>query len=369
MRNIVNISLSLVFLFIGFSATAQQKGPTISWDKTTHNFGDFKEEVGKQKCVYTFKNTGNENLIVTNVRASCGCTSSDYTKTPVKPGEEGFVSAIYNPKNRPGKFNKSVTVTTNANPPTTILRLTGSVTPREKTIEDYYPKVYGDLRLKTSHVAFVKIKNNEVQTEKLEIVNMSTKPVTVDFSNIPSHLKIEVSPKTLQGMKEGEKNGQKGVITITYDASVKKDYGFVIDRLYLVLNGEKNHQNRLSVSATIVEDFSHLTEAELANAPHSEFENTDFDFGTIQQKEKVNHKYKFTNTGKSDLIIRKIKASCGCTATNPEKDVIKPGETSFIDVTFNSSGKRGKQRKTITIITNDPKQSTVRLTVSGTVNI
>jgi archaellum component FlaG (FlaF/FlaG flagellin family) len=368
MKRIFSISLSLIMLF-SLSAMAQQKGPSVSWDKTTHDFGTFKEENGKQTCSFIFKNTGSENLVITNVKASCGCTSPEWTQTPVKPGEDGYVKVTYDPKNRPNKFNKSITVTTNATPPTTILRITGNVTPREKTIEDFYPKVYGDLRLKTSHVAFVKIKNTEVQTEKLEIVNMSEKPVTVDFANVPEHIKLEVTPKTLQGMKPGEKHGQKGEIIITYDAKAKDDYGFNIDRLYLVLNGEKNYQNRLSVSATIEEDFSHLSPEELANAPHAEFESTEFEFGTIKQQEKVSYKYKFTNTGKTDLVIRKIKASCGCTATSPEKDVIKPGETSFIDVTFNSAGKRGKQRKTITVITNDPKESTTRLTISGVVEV
>ncbi len=368
MKRVLSISLALV-MFFGLSASAQQKGAAISWDKTSHDFGTFKEEAGKQTATFIFKNTGNENLVITNVRSSCGCTSPDWTKTPVKPGEEGYVKATYDPRNRPNKFNKSVTVTTNANPPTTILRITGNVTPREKTVEDIYPKVFGDLRLKTSHVAFVKITNNDVKTEKLEVVNMGVKPVTLDFSNVPSHIKIEANPKTLQGMKEGEKHGEKGVITITYDAKAKGDYGFVIDRLYLLLNGEKNYSNRLSVSATIEEDFSHLSPEELANAPKVEFKTSDFDFGTIKQKEKVNHRYEFTNTGKSDLIIRKIKASCGCTATNPEKDVIKPGESSYIDVTFNSAGKRGKQRKTITVITNDPKESTTRLTITGTVEV
>ncbi|MDA3820608.1 MAG: DUF1573 domain-containing protein, partial [Candidatus Delongbacteria bacterium] len=60
-------------------------------------------------------------------------------------------------------------------------------------------------------------------------------------------------------------------------------------------------------------------------------------------------------------------ASCGCTATQPEKSIIKPGESSFIKVTFNSGGRRGKQRKTITIIANDPEQSTTRLRIEGTV--
>ncbi|MFP4664496.1 MAG: DUF1573 domain-containing protein [Bacteroidales bacterium] len=368
MKKLFNISLSVILVsFFALNTSAQTKGASVSWDKTTHNFGTFKEEAGKQTAKFVLKNTGSENLVITNVRSSCGCAAPDWSKEPIKPGESGYVNATYNPKNRPGKFNKSITVTTNGEPRTSILRITGNVTPREKTIEDHYPKVYGDLRLKTSHVAFVKIKNTETQTESVDVVNMADKPVTLDFANVPSHIEIKAEPQTLQGKKPGEEHGEKGKITITYDAKAKNDYGFVIDRVYLKLNGEKNYRNRLSVSATIEEDFSHLSESELAKAPVAEFENTDFDFGTITQDESITTKYKFTNTGKSDLIIRKIKASCGCTATSPEKDVIKPGESSYIKVTFNARGKRGKQHKTITVITNDPKNTTTRLKIRGTV--
>ena len=48
-----------------------------------------------------------------------------------------------------------------------------------------------------------------------------------------------------------------------------------------------------------------------------------------------------------------------------KKMLLNQGESSYIEATFNSAGKRGKQRKTITIITNDPKESTVRLTITG----
>jgi len=74
-----------------------------------------------------------------------------------------------------------------------------------------------------------------------------------------------------------------------------------------------------------------------------------------------------TNSGKSDLHIRKVKASCGCTAVQPEKNVIAPGESVNIKTVFNSAGKTGNQNKTVTIITNDPKKSKLILWVKGEV--
>jgi hypothetical protein len=123
----------LLFAFaIAFSAViyAQQEGPTISWTTTVHDFGVFKEEAGLQTAKFEFVNTGNAPLFITNVKASCGCTTPEWTKEPVQPGAKGYVTATYNPANRPGKFNKSITVTTNEFQPTSVIRIEGEVIPK-----------------------------------------------------------------------------------------------------------------------------------------------------------------------------------------------------------------------------------------------
>ncbi|PLX05985.1 MAG: hypothetical protein C0596_15950 [Marinilabiliales bacterium] len=126
-----------ILLFVGIVTIstlifAQQSGPAISWDKTVHDFGKFNEADGKVVATFEFVNTGNEPLYITNVKASCGCTSPEWSKEPVKPGEKGYVKAAYDPNKRPGKFNKSITVTTNEFQPTSILRIMGEVIPKEQ---------------------------------------------------------------------------------------------------------------------------------------------------------------------------------------------------------------------------------------------
>lgn len=123
----------VVFAFAG-ALFAQQEGPAISWKSTVHDFGTFKEEAGIQTATFEFVNTGNAPLYITNVKASCGCTAAEYTKEPIQPGAKGYVKAAYNPANRPGKFNKSITVTTNETPqPTSVLYIKGEVIPKEQT--------------------------------------------------------------------------------------------------------------------------------------------------------------------------------------------------------------------------------------------
>lgn len=96
------------------------------------------------------------------------------------------------------------------------------------------------------------------------------------------------------------------------------------------------------------------------------FEETDFDFGSVKEGEKVKHTYKFKNTGSEPLIISSAKGSCGCTVPKWPSEPIAPGASGVIDVEFDSKGKPGKQTKRVTVNANTvPAQSF--LNISGNV--
>jgi len=351
------ISLALIVPFAVFSQHAK---PSASFKTETYDFGDIKEDAGKVSYSFEFTNTGGQPLVVHNVSASCGCTSPEWTKTPVAPGAKGFVKATFDPINRPGNFNKTVTVSSNSESPSIILRITGKVNPKELTVEDEYPRVMGGLRLKAGHIAFTRVAPGSSKVETLEFLNSSSKPIKVSFDNVPAHITIKVNPEVVQPSK-------KSVITATFDAAKKDDWGFVVDQIFIVLDGDKNFENRISLSATIEEDFSSYTPAQMASAPKVSFPDRSFYFGTIKQGDQITHAYIIKNEGKSDLIIRKVKASCGCTATQPKKLVLAPKESSEIVTVFNSAHKSGIQNNSVTVITNDPTASTMILQMTGTV--
>lgn len=90
----------------------------------------------------------------------------------------------------------------------------------------------------------------------------------------------------------------------------------------------------------------------VANKPTMEFTDTVYDFGNMHENEVVMHEFKFTNTGKTPLIINNASGSCGCTVPEYPKDPVPPNATAVLKVTFNSSGKKGHQEKSVTIRTN-----------------
>ena len=100
--------------------------------------------------------------------------------------------------------------------------------------------------------------------------------------------------------------------------------------------------------------------------PELSFDKLRHNFGKINQGESVSHQFVFTNTGQAELIINNAKGSCGCTVPKWPKKPIAPGEKAEIKVTFNSSGREGKQKKTVTLVTNAIPNTKV-LTISGLV--
>lgn len=360
MRKIKATMAILAFIAIPYSMYAQQTGSTIAFEEKIHDFGNIKEEAGLATYDFKFKNTGNQPLILNKVTASCGCTSPTWTKEPVPPGGGGSIKVAYNPKNRPNKFNKSITVYSNASQKVVALRITGNVIPKPRTIEDDFPFLIGNIRFKTNHMAFVKVTKKQKKTVSIQVINTSDQDQTISFSQVPAQLKLQAQPVTL-------KPKEKGVITGIYDASLVNDWGFVISRVSVTYNGKEDRNNRLTISATISEDFSNMTPEQIEDAAQIVFTERVFNFGKMKQKSTVEHNFTFKNNGKNDLLIRKIRSSCGCTAVTPSETTIKAGGTSQIKAIFNSGTRVGRQNKSITVITNDPKNPNIVLRVTGEV--
>ncbi|MDG1063158.1 MAG: DUF1573 domain-containing protein [Flavobacteriaceae bacterium] len=88
--------------------------------------------------------------------------------------------------------------------------------------------------------------------------------------------------------------------------------------------------------------------------PVMAFEESSFDFGTINQGEPQEHVFRFTNNGEADLVIVDAKSSCGCTVPQYPKTPVAPGESGELLVKFNGSGKN-QVSKTVTITANTEK--------------
>ena len=125
----------IISAILGLAALAATAGkPAISFDETTHDFGTIAEDGGNVSHEFIFTNTGDAPLMIVKASASCGCTRPTYPKKPVDPGKSAKIKVTYVPAGRPGEFNKTVTVKTNAkgeNQKIVKLKISGVVIPKK----------------------------------------------------------------------------------------------------------------------------------------------------------------------------------------------------------------------------------------------
>ena len=140
------IQLFFLASFMLFATGLKAQKPQIVLEKLEQDMGTFKESDGPQTTTFKFTNKGTVPLVLSSVRASCGCTTPKWTSEPVAHQGTGEIQVSYDPKNSHGSFNKTVMVSSNAENGTTVLRITGRVAEREKTLTELYPLDIGVLR-------------------------------------------------------------------------------------------------------------------------------------------------------------------------------------------------------------------------------
>ncbi|PCH53747.1 MAG: hypothetical protein COC22_01765 [Flavobacteriaceae bacterium] len=105
--------------------------PIIEFDKTDFDFGTINEG-DVVDGVFKITNVGKVDLLITNAKASCGCTVPVWPKEAIKPGESAELKFSFNSRGKRGVQNKSITLKTNTAKVTEVIHLKGTVTPKKK---------------------------------------------------------------------------------------------------------------------------------------------------------------------------------------------------------------------------------------------
>jgi hypothetical protein len=182
--------------------------------------------------------------------------------------------------------------------------------------------------------------------------------MTFTTGNLPPSVKVLHLTKSLQPKKEG-------IVVFSFDAKIKNDWGSVYERLFIVTNDPERAQKTFYIIAEIYDDFESWTDEQKANAPRIYTESDSYDFGTDTSGKSITHTFTIKNVGKSPLLVRKVKTSCGCTTLKQVKSEILPGESVPVEVIFNTRGKTGNRMQNVDLITNDPLQPKLSLFIKG----
>lgn len=234
----------------------------------------------------------------------------------------------------------------------------GVIVNSNPTMNDRFSKKTGSLRMSSTIVKTGRIKSNETRTDTMKIFNDGATNLSISQGKIPLHLRVSLGTQSLAPKAESW-------IAVTYDASQKNDYGFVLDRIELITNDSIQPKKSISVTANIEEYFPPMSSEDSAVIQKARWIEKSYDYGRIKQGTKITHNFAVVNDGKRDLYIRKTKSSCGCMKTSASTDTIAPGVTGYITIEFDSYNKEGKDSRKMNVYINDPAKPEVVLELKG----
>jgi hypothetical protein len=355
-----NWVVAVVFC-LGLETFAQVARP-LKFNEETFDFGTVVEENGPVTHEFVFTNASTKPLQILLVKPSCGCTTPGWTKEPIMPGKTGSIKAQFDPKGRPGYFNKSLTVTTDYDNQPVILQIKGTVTQKSKDPKSDFKVPSGNFFLKSLSFNFGKVyRKDEFVVREYELYNAGTKTITYSGKfDGPLHIKVSVEPASIEA-------GKLGVLKVSYNGKLKDRYGFQSDNIVLHTDDEQLPLKSFNVYATLEDHFPELKPEDLAKAPRLRIISQSVDFGSMKQNQASTREVQLTNGGKSGLEIRSVVPNCTCITAVAAKSNLKEGESTTLTIAFNPQDRKGTQTKSITVYTNDPQMPVQRITLTGVV--
>lgn len=327
-------------------------GAKVRWLETEHDFGAFREANGKVSCTFRFINEGDEEVSIRAVRASCGCTSSSFTHSAIERGDTGEIVATFNPAGRPGRFTKTLTVDIAGGGagPRQALTINGVVIGSESTLLSRYPVQAEPLRFRTQLVPFGTVLKGRAKSAFVEVYNASTDSVAPEWSGVPRYVRVASSENMIPP-------GEQVVYSLVITPDDNAPYGILTDSVYIASPGAE--AMKLDLSAIIEEDFSRLTPGQRQNTPVISVASDRLDFDRIPRDGgPVSRTFTIGNTGKSDLLLRRVYTTDRGVTVTPSAGKVKKGKTVEITVTADPAEISSEVLSArIQIITNDPEQS------------
>ncbi len=327
--------------------------PGIYFREREHDFGELQESMHFATHRFEFINRTPKPIIVNRVESSCGCTAPSWSSEPVMPGEKGYIEARYETTNRPGSFDKTLTVYTNSpHSPISYLAIKGNVVRTPPPQPSYTPPAIGRLDFDKYQIAFDPLLDNQTAMKEIRVINnskYSSQIYLVAPERVPSYAKVEY-PKSLEPNEVGR-------IQISIDGKIAPGYGFGGFELAFQSNAAGSLMTPIQVNYTRSQYFPELSKKQLKRAPKAVIEPNTYDFGKQERSGGfLNGSFTITNTGKNVLEVKQINPDCPCIQISQFPTSIPAGKTVEMKFRFDTVTKTGAKSIGIRVITNDPQQ-------------
>lgn len=347
---------TILFTICALTASAQT---SLVFTPTEWDFGTILENEGRVSHTFTGTNTTDKPIVILDIFSSCGCTVPEFSRKPIRVGETVEVKVTYDPMNRPGTFIKDLTIYDAERRKVAKLTVRGSVTPRQKSIEELYPVPVADgLRITDGLCAFSYLYHGRSTMSYIGFVNTSQKPVQLALlANESSGLLTLDYPREIAA-------GACGEINIGYNIPEQSPcYGTVKDVLTFRING-RNASVPL-VTHGIAVDNPALSDEK--SAPKAEVDKYILKFGVLKRASGLQKlPLRIANTGGNTLIIRAVEMGGGIGCTLRTDRSIEPERSITGYVTIDPAQQEyGPMSGNLTVITNDPSRPMRKVRVTA----
>ena len=332
----------------------------VVFEEKNHDFGEIAEDGGAVAHTFRFKNTSSKPVVILSTYSSCGCTTAEFSKKPVLPGESSSVKVVFTPMNYPGQFARKVTIVTSEGALKEPLLISGKVIPRKKSLEERFPlAMVKGVRAGNNYHSFGYVEHGKMVQSSFEIFNSSDRSVRIAIENPYPELEFYY-PTTLGAGKEVAVNfscqlPENSTVygSLSYSVwlvvdGVKAQYPFIINGL-AIDSREENVNNRVQMIA-MSENF--------------------IKFGAVKcNVTKVAREIRVYNRGNRPLRIRKIELDKeGLSAQLEGVSTIEAGGSRKIKVTiYPSRLPFGAVVEKMRIVSDDPKMPVMTIRVSAIV--
>lgn len=356
------ISSAAVVLLSLLTSSAQEKiSPSLETDRIIHNFGEIIHKSGPVSCTFNLKNVSDSPVVIYNVISTCGCTNVEWTREPIRPGQNGKISVTYSNDEGAYPFDKTLTTYVSDSQKPILLKIRGISVDSPKPLKELYPVSYGPLALRETHIKCGNIEQGCSKSEAVLVANTSDKPIQVDFTNISENLSLSVSPNPIPAQSTAEMS-----FTVKSD---RKIWGKNTYRATPVIDGKtyksSNGRSDIGIWAFTKENFSSLTQDQKANGPRPTFEESTYSFGKIKRGETVHATYTFKNEGKECFCVYKVNADARVWSHSTIPAAQSGEEVSFRVHLDTTDLPVGEHLTIVTLTTNSPLRPIVNLFIAG----
>ena len=335
-------------LSVSLSLFAQ---PQMKFDRESVDFGTVLLN-NPVTAEFKVTNTGNSNLVLTSVDASCACTAIEWPENGIGPGETASIKAVFDAKAL-GTFYKEVEIRSNISTEPTYLQMSGRVVANadEVTNTEGFDIEMGDVRLNKDTIFFDQVSKGTDPVDEILVLNTTRASFEPILMHVPNYLEVSCYPERIPA-------GRTGRIRIKLLTENLQEMGLTQTSVYFTrMFGDKViSENEIPVSVVLLPDFSNLSAASKVRTPKMKLSTTNLQV-FYNGKPKAKGVVMITNTGQQELKIDRLQVMSDAVSVSLPKKTVGVGQTIKMKVEVNKDRVKKNRGLGILMITNDPENA------------